>query len=137
LENLSGLAWDISFDGMRQLSEADKTGHNIFSSNHGFYYDALKPGPQVDSLTIKFLHDFQKTLDEFEAQELSNDMSFYNLSCLMLASAELVQSSLFFFVNRIPRLFVKEYFHGRDWVQATFMNYLLDEINKEESAPMI
>jgi len=41
IENLSGLAWDISSDGMRRLSEVDETGDNIFGNAHVFYRDAL------------------------------------------------------------------------------------------------
>jgi hypothetical protein len=143
---------------MKRLSEADETGDSIFGNAHVFYRDALKPGPQLDFLTLKFLHYLQKGFDEFEATRTSADMSFFNWSKMMMGTAStnammgpsllrdnhnllpsvfLVESGFFLFVNRIPRIFAKKHYRARDHVHAAFISYFLNEKNREEGAPVI
>ena len=158
IKSLSGLAWDISSDGMRRLSEVDETGDSIFGSAHEFYRDALKPGPQLDKLTLKFLRYLQKMLDEFGAEQTSGDISLARWSRTMVGSAStnamigpslllenpdlldsvwLVDRGFFLYVNRIPRIFARKYFRARDNVLSAFERYFADEKNKEESTPMV
>jgi hypothetical protein len=158
IESLSGLAWDISSDGMRRLSEVDETGDSIFRNAHVFYRDALKARPQLDSLTLNFLHYLRKGFDEFEAEQTSDDTSFFSWSKIMLSTAStnammgpallrdnpdllpsvfLVESGFFLFVNQTPRMFARKQYRARDHVHAAFTNYLADEENKQGSAPMM
>ena len=86
-ESLSGLAWDISSDGMRRLSEVDEEGGSIFRNAHDFYRDALKVGSDLDVFTINFLHHLKKEFDQFEAQKMSHDLSLNKWSETMLGTA--------------------------------------------------
>ena len=158
IENLSGLAWDISSDGMRRLSEVDETGDSIFRNAHDFYRDALKTGPDLDALTINFLYHLEKGFDQFEAQNTSNDLSLNKWSKTVFTTASTsammgpallrdnpdllpsvwtVEKGFVFFVNRIPRIFAKKYYQARDDVLGAFTRYFADEKNKEGSAPMM
>jgi hypothetical protein len=142
---------------MRRLSEVDETGDSIFRNAHVFYRDALKAGPQLDSLTVNFLRYLREVFDEFEAKPTS-DTSLHMWSKIMLGTAStnammgpvllrgnpdllesvwLVESGFFLFVNRIPRIFAKKHYRARDHVHAAFTSYFSDEKNKEGSAPMI
>jgi hypothetical protein len=158
IEGLSGSAWDISSDGMRQLSEVDEAGDSLFRNAHAFYRDALKAGPQLDSITMKFLHYLQKALDEFEAKQSSSTSSLFKWSKTMLGTAStnammgpsllrdnpdllpsvwIVDLGFFLFVNRIPRIFARKYYRARDHVNGAFTRYFSEVENAEESAPMI
>src|SRR4051794_8336694 len=86
IEKLAWLAWDISPDGLRQLTEVDETGDSLFRNAHVFYRDALKTGPQLDLLTVNFLHYLQKEFDEFEAKQTSGDMQIRPWSRTMLST---------------------------------------------------
>ena len=157
IENLSGLAWEISSDGMKRLSEVDESGDSLFRNAHEFYRDALKPGPSLEDLTTKFLSYLQKGFDEYEAKPPS-DISFNYWSKIMLGTAStnavmgpkflqdhpgllpsvwLVDRGFFFFVNRVPRMFAKKNYQARDRVLAALRDYFSDPKNKEGSAPMI
>jgi hypothetical protein len=158
IESLSGLAWDISSDGMKKLSEADETGDSIFRNAHVFYRDALKVGPELDVLTINFLQHLQREFDAFEAKHSPKDVSFLNWSKTMLGTAStnammgpallrdstdllpsvwLVEHAFVLFINRIPRIFARKYYRARDHVLSAFTSYFEDEKNKEGSAPMM
>ena len=158
IESLSGLAWDISADGMRRLSEVDDTDDSIFRNAHVFYRDALKVGPDLDILTINFLHHLEKEFDVFEAQNTTHDVSLNRWSKTMLGTAStsammgpallrdnpdllpsvwLVEQGFVLFVNRVPRVFAKKYYRARDHVLGAFTRYFADEKNKEGSAPMM
>jgi hypothetical protein len=158
IESLSGLAWDISSDGMKQLSEVDETGDSIFRNAHVFYRDALKVGPELDVLTINFLQHLEREFDTFEAKHISRDMSLLNWSKMMLGTAStnammgpallrdntellpsvwLVEHAFVLFINRIPRIFARKYYRARDHVLSAFTSYFEDEKNKEGSAPMM
>lgn len=142
---------------MKRLSEVDETGDSIFRNAHVFYRDALKAGPQLDLLTVNFLHYLRKSFDEFEAKQPS-DISLFNWSKTMLGTAStnammgpallrnnpdllpsvwLVEQGFFLFVNRIPRMFAKKQYRARDHALAAFTSYFADEKNKEGSAPMM
>ncbi|KIM42710.1 hypothetical protein M413DRAFT_444378 [Hebeloma cylindrosporum] len=158
IESLSGLAWDISPDGMRRLSEVDDTGDSIFRNAHVFYRDSLKVGPDLDVLTISFLHYLEKEFDQFEAQKITDYVSLNKWSKTMLGTAStsammgpallrdnpdllpsvwLVEQGFVLFVNRIPRIFAKKSYRARDHVLSAFTKYFSDEKNKEGSAPMM
>lgn len=143
---------------MRRLSEVDETNDSLFSNAHGFYHAALKPGAQLDSLTTKFLHYLQEVLDDFEANQRSEDISLFNwartivitasTNALMgpallrnnpdlLSSVWLVEGGFFLFINRIPRMFAKKHYRARDRVHAAFASYFSDEKNRAEGAPAI
>jgi hypothetical protein len=143
---------------MKRLSEVDETGDSIFRNAHVFYRDALKTGPQLDLLTIKFLRHLENTFDEFQASHGSEDISLHTWSRTMLGTAStnavmgpallrdnpdllpsvwLIEEGFFLFVNKIPRIFAKANYRARDRVLAAFTSYFTDEENKEEGAPMI
>jgi hypothetical protein len=144
---------------MRRLQEVDETGDSLFRNAHVFYREALKAGPQLDSLTISFLHYLQQAFAEFEANYASDDVvSLCGWSKMMLGTTStnammgpallrdnpdllpsvwLVERGFFFFINRIPRTFAGKYFRARDRVLAAFTNYFSNEENKEGSAPMM
>jgi hypothetical protein len=82
IEKLSGLAWD-----MKRLSEVDEAGDSIFRNDHVFYRDALKVGPELDVLTVNFLHYLEKEFDELEAKQLSSNISLLHWSKMMLSTA--------------------------------------------------
>jgi hypothetical protein len=154
----SGFAWDISSDGMKQLSDVDEDGDSIFGNAHVFYRDALKAGPQLDSLTIDFLHYLQQVLGEFEAQQPSDEISLTSWSNAMLGTAStnammgpallrdnpdllpsvfLVERGFFLFVNQVPRMFARNLYQARDSVLAAFTRYFSDERNREGSKPLV
>jgi hypothetical protein len=156
--DLSGLAWDISPDGMKRLSDVDEDGDSIFGNAHVFYRDALKYGPQLDSLTLNYLHYLEKVLDEFEARQSSGDISLYTWSKTMLGTAStnammgpallrdnpnllplasLTERGFFLFVNRIPRIFARDVYGARDSVLEAFTRYFSDEKNREGSTPLV
>ena len=158
IESLSGLAWDISKDGMSRLAEVDETGNSIFRGAHDFYRDALKPGPKLNLLTIKFLRHLRQLFDEFEAKQASHDVSLSTWSKTMLGTAStnammgpallrdnpdllpsvwLVETGFFMFVNKVPRIFAKTHYKARDHVLKAFTAYLSNEENKEEGSAMI
>lgn len=158
MERLSGLARGISPHGMKLLSEVDETGDSLFRSTHGFYREALKAGPELDSLTIGFLRCLQKELDKFEARHATGDTSLYQWSETMIGTAatnsmmgpallrdnpnflpfvSLAELGIVLFVNKVPRIFARKYFQARDHVLAAFANYFADEKNKEGSIPMV
>jgi hypothetical protein len=143
---------------MSRLAEADGTGHSIFSGGHDFYKHALKPGPQLNLLTIKFLRHLRQSFDEFEATQASNDLTLYLWSKTMLGTAStnammgpallrdnpdllssvwLVESGFLLFINKVPRMFAKAQYKARDHVLKAFTDYLSDEVNEEEGSPMI
>jgi hypothetical protein len=151
IEKLSGLAWDISSDGMKRLSEVDEAGDSIFRNAHVFYRDALKVGPELDILTVNFLRYLEKEFDEFEAKQPSSNISLLHWSKMMLGTAStnammgpallrdnpdllqsiwLVEQAFVLFINRIPRIFARKYYRARDHVLAAFTSYLADEKNK-------
>jgi hypothetical protein len=132
----------------------DETGDSLFRNAHPFYRDALKPGPQLDSFTINFLHHLKKAFDEFEAAQ-APDTSLFSWSKMILCTAStnammgpallrdnpdllpsvwLVESGFFFFVNRISRMLANKNYRARDHVR---LQYFEDETNKERSAPII
>ena len=143
---------------MRRLSEEDEMGNSIFHNAHVFYRDVLKPGPQLDSLTIRFLHHLEKVLDEFIAKPPSDDISLFDWSRTMPGTAStnammgpvllrhhadllpdvwLIEKGFFFFIHRIPWIFVENNYGARDHVISVFMSYFMDNKNKEEGTPMI
>lgn len=144
---------------MKRLSSVDETGDSIFRNAHVFYRDALKAGPQLDSLTVNFLHYLRRSFDEFEAKHTADsDVSLFIWSKTMLGTAStnammgpallrdnpnllpsvwLVEQGFFLFVNRIPRMFAKKQYRARDHVLKAFTNYFADGKNKEGSAPMM
>ena len=143
---------------MRRLSEVDDTGDSIFRNAHIFYREALKVGPELDLLTVKFLRYLEKEFDEFEAKPSSSDISLMNWSKVMLGTAStnavmgpallrenpgllpyvwLVEEGFVFFVNRIPGIFARKHYRARNHVLAAFTRYFEDEKNKEGSAPMM
>jgi hypothetical protein len=142
---------------MKRLSEVDETGDSLFHNAHVFYREALKAGPQLDFLTVKFLHYLQKAFDDFEAHKTSA-LSLSSWSKIMLGTAStnammgpallhdnpdmlpsvwLVESGFFLFVNRIPRIFAKKHYRARDHVMTAFTRYFADEKNREEGAPLV
>jgi hypothetical protein len=143
---------------MSRLAEVDETGDSIFRGAHVFYRDALKPGPQLNLLTIKFLRHLRSLFDEFEDTQASNDISLYIWSKTMLGTAStnammgpallrnnpdllpsvwLVETGFFLFVNKVPRIFAKAHYKARDHVLKAFTNYLSNEANEEEGSAMI
>ena len=136
----------------------DETGDSIFRNAHVFYRDALKVGPEINVLTVNFLHYLEKKFDEFEALHTSGDISLHHWSKMMLGIAStnammgpallrdnpdllpsvwLVEQAFVLFVNRIPRMFARKYYRARDCVLAAFTSYFADERNKEGSAVMM
>jgi len=143
---------------MRRLAEVDEKGDSIFRGAHVFYRDALKPGPQLDLLTVKFLRHLQNVFDGFETTQASKDVSLSIWSKTMLGTAStnammgpallrdnpnllpsvwLIETGFFLFVNRVPRIFAKAHYKARDHVLKAFTNYLSNEANKEEGSAMI
>jgi hypothetical protein len=142
---------------MRRLQEMDETGDSLFRNTHDFYRDALKAGPQLDLLTINFLHHLQEAYNKFEAREPSETSLFAWSKAMLgitstnammgpallrnipdlLPSVWLVERGFFFYVNRVPRMCARKYFRARDHVLAAFTSYFSDERNMQGSVPMI
>jgi hypothetical protein len=159
IEKLSGLALDISSDGMNRLSEVDDTGDSIFRNAHVFYRDALKVGPELDVLTVNFLRYLDKEFNEFETKPIpTGGISLLHWSKTMLGTAStnammgpallrenpdllphvwLVEQGFVFFVNRVPSIFARKHYRARKHVLAAFTRYFEDEKNKEGSASMM
>lgn len=158
IESLTGLAWDISSDGMNRLSEVDEQGDSLFRNSNVFHREALKVGPELDVLTLNFLHYLEKALDEFEAKQISDVTSLNHWSKLILGTAStnammgpallceypdllssvwLVEQAFLLFIYRIPRIFARKYYRARDRVLAAFTRYFKDAKNKQGSAPMV
>jgi hypothetical protein len=118
---------------------------------------ALKIGPDLDVLTINFLHYLEKEFDQFEAQKTPHDVSLNKWSKTMLGTAStsamkgpallrdnpdllpsvwIVEQGFVLFVYRFPRIFAKKYYRARGHVLGAFTKYFADEKNKEGSAPM-
>ena len=145
---------------MKHLTEVDATGDSLFRNAHLFYRDALKPGPQLDALTLRFLYYLQKELDAFDdaAQQQTGapaptSLNTWSKTILgtastnammgpsllradpdLLPSVWLVETGFFLFVNKIPRLFAGKHYRARDHVLKAFTSYFEDGRNKEGGA---
>ncbi|KAH8813675.1 cytochrome P450 [Flagelloscypha sp. PMI_526] len=165
IEKYSGLAWGISREGMRLLSDRDEDGDCLFLNAHRFYYEALKPGPNLDAVTLLFLKYLDDALNDFDGQANREEpQNFFEWSRLMLGlastnammgpsflkrhvkfnsaprflrNANIVDSGFFFFVNQVPRVFAKEAYAAREEVLDALEAYFGDEDAVRESAPMI
>lgn len=143
---------------MKKLSQVDDAGDSIFRSNHAFYRDAMKTGPQLDALTLRFLQHLQDVFDKFERQQPSSGISLFEWSRTSLGIAStnammspvllrdnpdflqsvfLVDMGFFYFVNRVPRMFARKYYQARDRVLAALTKYFADGCAVQESAPLI
>ncbi|TFK62657.1 cytochrome P450 [Pluteus cervinus] len=159
IENHAGHAWGISPHGMKRLSAIDESGDSLFRNAHPFYRDALKPGPQLDLVTIQFLSYLQDALDQFDRDQTTvTERLFYNWSTTMLGKSSTnammgpsllknsprflrdafeVDKGFFYFVNKVPRMFAKKQYAARDRVLDALEKYFSDPQVIAESAPMI
>lgn len=159
IEKLSGLAWGISPDGMKLLSQVDEKGDSLFRNAHAFYRDALKPGPALDALTVSFLNYLSEAFDDFEKDNnTGTPVSFQTWSKTMLGTASTnammgkallgdnpgfleavftTDIGFFFFVNRVPRMFARHIYEARDLVLRSFTKYFSDSSLVAQSVPMI
>ena len=146
---------------MKRLTEVDASGDSLFRNGHLFYRDALKPGPQLDALTLRFLHYLQKELDAFDniahqTASIPTSLNTWSKTILgtastnammgpsllrahpnLLPSVWLVETGFFLFVNKIPRLLAWKHYRARDHVLEAFTSYFEDERNKEGGERMI
>ena len=145
---------------MKRLSEVDQEGDSIFRSTHVFYRDALKPGPALDTLTLKFLGFLRDEFDKFDASQATSpgETSLHGRSRKMLGSAStnammgpsllrdnpdllssvwIVETGFHLFVNKIPRMFARRQYEARDRINDAFTAYFSDEGKRQEGAPVI
>lgn len=163
IEKYSGLAWGISKDGMRRLSQDGEDEESLFKNAHPFYRDALKPGPQLDAVTLKFLKFMDDALNEFDADanagaprslfEWSRTiLGLASTDAMMgpallrdhvkdphsfLTSALIVDGAFFFFVNKMPRFLGRKQYEAREEVLDALERYFSDPAAIAISAPMI
>jgi len=151
-------AWGISNDGLtRLMSEED--GDSMLQDAHVFYRDALKEGPQLEQLTLKFVNYVRAALDDWFASDIHNEpTSLRPWSRKMLGSAATnavcgpsilrkypealdwvnkVDQSFFVYVNNLPRFAAGDAYKSRDRIMDAFAEYLDDESNRRDGAPMI
>ena len=157
IESLSGLAWDISPEGMKILTKVDPdTGDSLFRNAHVFYREALKPGPQLDTLTLNFLKHLNEALDAFDRENENSAIespSLMRWSKQILGTAStnammgptllranpdllpnvwLVEEGFFLFINKVPRIFARKQYEGRDRAIGAFDNYFAQKEEERE-----
>ncbi|KAH7098588.1 cytochrome P450 [Auriculariales sp. MPI-PUGE-AT-0066] len=142
VESFAPLAWGISKHGM-DLLKSDASGPSMLQSTHGFYYTALKEGPELDELSLKFTKYVREALDSWFSDEPHDaPLSLRGWSRIMIGSA--ATNSVFG-----PSI-LKRHPQALEWVKTVdasvrrprqimdaFAEYLQDESNRDHGAPMI